>query len=114
MISLFGGIRVRFPSAGKDGASVTYGNVGNNLDCSAQAVAEGRFRFNCSFEQSSLYGASEGQPLRVDPAVPPLLRTFNSEAVLILRDGQTAQHTAATDPVSGDVLKVDVTLSVVR
>jgi len=29
-------------------------------------------------------------------------------------DGQSSQITAATDPVSGDVVKVDVTLNVVK
>jgi hypothetical protein len=32
----------------------------------------------------------------------------------MLRDGQSTQYTAATDPVSGEVLKIDVTLTVVK
>jgi hypothetical protein len=32
----------------------------------------------------------------------------------MLKDGQTAQFTTATDKVSGDVIKVDVTLTVVK
>jgi hypothetical protein len=43
-----------------------------------------------------------------------LLRTFNTEATLYLRDGQTAQYAMATDPVTGEVLKVDVTLTVIK
>jgi hypothetical protein len=33
---------------------------------------------------------------------------------MVLRDGQTAQSTSATDPISGEVLKIDVTLNVVK
>jgi hypothetical protein len=33
---------------------------------------------------------------------------------LVLRDGQTRQFTAATDRVTGEVVKVDVTLRVVK
>jgi hypothetical protein len=39
---------------------------------------------------------------------------FRSEAFFVLRDGQSSQLTVATDPVSGDVVKVDVTLDVVK
>jgi hypothetical protein len=42
------------------------------------------------------------------------LRNFNSSFTLLLRDGQTAQVSSATDPISGEVLKVVVTLNVVK
>jgi hypothetical protein len=32
----------------------------------------------------------------------------------VLRDGQSAQMIASTDPVTGEVVKIDVTLNVVR
>jgi hypothetical protein len=32
----------------------------------------------------------------------------------ILRDGQSAQTVTSTDPVTGEVVKVDVTLNVVK
>ena len=41
----------------------------------------------------------------------PAFRSFTSTFNVLLKDGQTAQHTAATDPVSGEVLRVDVTLT---
>jgi hypothetical protein len=33
---------------------------------------------------------------------------------MILRDGQTMQYASATDPVSGEVMKIDVTLSLAK
>jgi hypothetical protein len=33
---------------------------------------------------------------------------------LLLKDGQSAQLTSAADKISGEVLKVDVTLTVVK
>jgi len=39
---------------------------------------------------------------------------YRSDVSFFLRDGQTTPLTAATDPVSGDIVKVDVTLSVVK
>jgi hypothetical protein len=33
---------------------------------------------------------------------------------MVLKDGQTTQLTTAADPISGDVMRVDVTLTVVK
>ena len=33
---------------------------------------------------------------------------------MMLKDGQTAQFTTVTDKVSGEIVKVDVTLTVVK
>ncbi len=110
------GVQVPITTQNKDGVSVQYRDVGNNIDCSARTVEDGRFRLECSFEQSSLYSsdaerrpAGEGSPL-----TSPMIRMVRSDATLTLRDGQTVQHTAATGPVSGEVLKIDVTLNVVK
>ena len=57
-------------------------------------------------------GGSRGGRPRPRPA--PLFRTFNATLDPILRDGQTIQAIASTDPVSGEVVKIDVTLNVVK
>jgi len=44
----------------------------------------------------------------------PVIRQFRSDLSLILRDGQTVESTFATDPLSGKVFKVEVTLSVLK
>lgn len=98
-------------------AQTTYRDVGNNLDCSADSQPDGRYRVACVFEQSSVYTTGAERPAsQGNPPIGslPVLRTFRSEAQLILRDGQTGQHTTATDPVSGEVLKIEMTLTVVK
>ncbi len=109
-------------ATGKDSAMVQtqYRNVGNNLDCTAEQLDfEERFRVFCAFEHSSIYSAEgRGSTSSVGDVSMgnnmPAFRSFKSEANVILRDGQTAQYMVATDPVSGEVLKIDVTLNVVR
>ena len=44
----------------------------------------------------------------------PAFRNFTSNFSLLLKDGQTAQYASATDPVSGETLKVDVTINVLK
>lgn len=114
------GIQVPLRYEGKEfPGNVVYKSVGNNLDCSADALDDGRFKVACTIEQSSVYasngeGKATGSAAADTSLLPPILKNFSSEASLILRDSQTAQYTAATDPVSGEVLKVEVTLNVVK
>ena len=44
----------------------------------------------------------------------PAFRTFTANFIIVLRDGQTAQYTSASDTASGEVLKVDATLTVLK
>jgi hypothetical protein len=44
----------------------------------------------------------------------PLTPFFRASSTVVLRNGQTAEAVAAVDPVTGHVLKVDVTLTVLK
>jgi predicted small secreted protein len=44
----------------------------------------------------------------------PAFRSFKGVNTVLLKDGQTRQYTVATDRVTGEVLKVDVTLKVLK
>lgn len=100
---------------GKDGTasipSFNYRHVGTNIDCFAAPTDDGRFNVHLSIEQSSI---DEENPPRRLAAAPPGLRSFKSSFEVMLKDGQSAQYVSATDPASGDVLKVDVTLNVIK
>ena len=89
--------------------SFQYKNVGTNLDCSAEAVGDGRYRLTLSVDQSSVAASREGG--EVWARRMPIFRSFRWTGSLILRDGQSVQHVAATDPVSGESVRVDVALN---
>jgi hypothetical protein len=98
-----------------------YRSVGTNIDCKADSVTADVFRVEIRVEDSSvLSGEIEQAPARSDTGPTPTrmnvpaFRTFKSSFTLLLRDGQTAQHTSAVDPISGEVMKVDVSLAVVK
>jgi hypothetical protein len=93
--------------------TINYRGVGTNIDCQTSVGPGGTYRLNLTIEDSSVH---------LDPAQKPgsaallsgypSFRTFRTNFATLLRDGQTTQHTSATDPVTGEVMRVDVSLSV--
>ena len=90
-----------------------YRNVGTNVDCAAYDLGDGSFRVELSIEQSSMYPAFTSESDRAEIG-NPLFRTFSSNSIVVLRDGESMELTSATDPVSGEVSKVSVSLEVLK
>jgi Bacterial type II and III secretion system protein len=90
--------------------TVQYRDVGTNIDCIVTGLEDGRFKLDITVEDSSVETAPGSGGNNTNPA----FRSFRTNASLLLRDGQSAQHSTATDKVNGEVWKVDVTLAVVR
>jgi len=44
----------------------------------------------------------------------PAFRSFRASFAMILRDGQTMQYASATDPISGEVMRIDVSLAMAK
>jgi hypothetical protein len=94
---------------GKPLTSFQYKNVGTNIDCTANDRGDGRYQLNIGVENSS---ALTGAGASVEGV--PLFRRFETNLDPLMRDGQSVQTVASTDPVTGEVVKIDVTLNVVR
>ncbi len=92
---------------------VKYQNVGTNIDCFARTMDDGRFQVNITVEDSSVYQNVEGA-VAPSAAGRAVMRSFRSANTLVLRDGQTRQFSAATDRVNGEVVRIDVTLRIVK
>jgi len=90
----------------------SYRDIGTNIDCSASTAGEGRFSVRIVLNDSSVH--ADAKESRSVPAGLPVFRSFSSSFSLLLKDGQSATYTSATDPVSGETLKVDVTLTVLK
>ena len=105
------------PADGKPAAttsSVAYDNVGTNIDCAATALEGGRFEVTLTVNETSV--VSDPQDLKAIPGsgAYPVFRSYQSTNTLFIRDGQTLQFTAASDRVSGEVVRVEVKLTVVK
>ena len=97
------------PKDAPAGGPIQYQDVGTNIDCTATQLEDGRFSLSLTVDDSSVYPD--------DPAAPrgnPSFRSFRVNNALVLRNGETGQFTTATDKVTGETVKVDVTLTVLK
>jgi hypothetical protein len=105
------------PSSGQQPApirSYNYRNVGISLSLRASTVTDGLFQVQVNVEDSSVFSPDARQPSMPMIADAPAFRSFKGVNTVLLKDGQTRQYTVATDRVTGEVLKVDVTLKVLK
>jgi hypothetical protein len=107
------------PGAVAPPPAIQYKTVGTNIDCGAREIGPGRYLLQLSVEHSSAFGGNEDIGPGAAPETPripgvPLFRSFDASFEPILRDGETQQIVAATDPITGEVLKIDVTLDVAK
>jgi hypothetical protein len=96
-------------------AAIQYRPVGTNIDCTVRKVDDTSFEVQLTIEQSSVVD-DEQQKLQTPRAVAnaPAFRSFRFTNGAVLRDGQTTQFTNAADSLTGEVVRVDVTLNVVK
>ena len=92
--------------------SFSYRSVGTNIDSSAEAIDDGRFSVQLAIEDSQVF--SDTSKGAVGGSGMPSFQSFSSSMNVILKDGQTAQYTTATDKITGEVIKVDVTLNAIK
>ena len=107
----------------KEGASIpqssyTYRDVGTNIDCNALDVGNGLFNLTITVEDSTIQLDRPESPQEKDAKKTlgdiPAFRSFRASFGMVLRDGQTMQYASATDPISGEVVRVDVSLTLAK
>jgi hypothetical protein len=108
------GVQIPVPAGA---AGFNYRNVGTDIDCTAATGVTGTYKLGLTVSDSSVYFSSRDGAAAA-PANPesgqPSFRSFTATFNILLRDGQTAQYTTATDQVSGEVMKIDATLTVLK
>lgn len=116
--SLRMGVRVPIATGALNGASTQYQyqDVGTDIDLQAGTADDATYRLNCSVKRSAVAPLNESttadEPRNM--ATLPVLTNFNSHFEIALRDGQTGEGLSATDPFNGHVLKISVTLHVIK
>ena len=108
-----------FVGGGAKGNQWQYVNVGTNIDCSAKAMGDGRYKIDFNVERTSTYtpgaqAAAETAPGIKTVGARPILRQFHFSTTLVLRDGQSDDSTLASDPFNGHVMRIAVTMHVMK
>jgi hypothetical protein len=94
-------------------SQMNYRNVGTSIDSNAETDDAGRFRVYVSISHSAIVTADQSAtPLRMPD--PTSFRQFTTTNYLSLKDGQSVQFIMATDNITGEVLKVDVSVTVIK
>lgn len=94
--------------------SYNYQQFGTNISASARTLDPTTFNVGLTVTDSQLLSDAPDQAQYASGVRLPRYQSFTSSNRLILRDGQTVQYTAATDKTSGEVIKLDVTLNVIK
>jgi type II secretory pathway component GspD/PulD (secretin) len=98
-------------------SSYSYQNVGTEIDCNATTMEDGTFLVNLTVTDSSVYYPDKSESAAAAASATtgaPAFRNFSAKFTALLHDGQTTQYVAATDPVSGQVVKIDATLNLLK
>ncbi len=110
--SIRSGVRVPVETDGKD-QKTTYLDVGSNIDCRIVAEEDGRFTLHLVFDRSAIYPGEEKLEV-TRPNGQPLIRSFRISETIILKDSQMSESVLSTDPLTGHVLRISVTLNVLK
>jgi hypothetical protein len=94
---------------------ISYRSIGTNIDCGLSHAGPGLYRVLLVVEDSSVH--LDRDQKSGNPAVTadfPSFRSFKANFIALLHDGQTMQHTSVTDPVTGEVMRVDLTMNLLK
>jgi hypothetical protein len=112
------GVRVPIATGPTTGANTQYQyeNIGTNIDVDATSLGDHLYRLQCTVERTAVSSPNEAVKLAVQQTLPtlPILSNFNSRFELSLHDGESGEAMSATDPSNGHVMKVDVTIHVLK
>jgi len=95
-----------------------YMDMGADMDCGATSVDDGQFKVDLSVQRTLMFTPDELKPTvavakaTVGPGGNTVVQSFSSRYDLLMRDGQTIEAATATNPLSGRVMKVSVTVNV--
>jgi hypothetical protein len=95
-------------------ARTEYRNVGTAIDCRAEISPDGLYSIFVNVQDSSIFTADGESKPPLKMVDPLAFRTFSMNNTLRMREGQSRQLGVATDKITGEQLRVEVTLSLVK
>lgn len=107
------GARVPIPRRAMDTGPVSYNyeQVGLSIDSRAFSLPNGTFQVETKASDASVVATDAAASASFDA---PVIRNISVASTTVMKDGQTTQLSSATDPITGLVMRVDVTLNVAK
>jgi hypothetical protein len=94
----------------------SYRDIGTNIDAVMLSNINGVYTVNIILTDSSVFFPDKSDPATasLSNSGMPAFRSFTANFSVMLRDGQSGQYLSATDQVTGQVTKLDATLTVLK
>jgi hypothetical protein len=112
------GAQVPYPtstaSEGKPVPGYAYRDVGVRIDASAYQHEPGVYQVEVTVEDTSISTGNQVQGATAIAGIPIFKNLVIANNSVLLKDGQTTQLSSAADPISGETMRVDVTLSAAK
>jgi Flp pilus assembly secretin CpaC len=113
---VYGGIQLPIVVRHEGSNTVMFKNAGGTVHAKAWALDDGRYKVELSTELGGVYptnGETATEETEGAPAAP-VLRSFSTNATITLRDGQSTMLSDTADPITGETVKTEVSLQVVK
>lgn len=95
--------------------SVSYQSVGTNIDVTGFRVrGDSRYELTLVASSSFLYPVPTSAGSTPLTAGQPVIGTYTINTPIIARDGQTIGFSIATDKITGETMRAEVTLTAIK
>ena len=88
-------------------SKINYKTLGTNITAAGHPVENGKYSLTVNVQDTQVDRPKPNTGL-------PSFQNFRSDNRLIMADGQTMQYTVATDAITGQIVKLDVTMNVLK
>jgi hypothetical protein len=94
-------------------SEMTFRNVGTDIDTQVVRADETTFTVYVNIRDSAIFSADSSKPPTAITD-PTAFRTFNTSNTLPMKDGQTRLFGLATDKITGETMRIEVKLTVLK
>ena len=108
---LFVGTQLAITQNEKDATTTNFKNVGLTARVGVVALPDGRYRLDAEYEDSQKRGVTVERAPGPVTAGNPVLQVVKARSGFVLREGESVPFASATDPVTGEVVRVELSLA---
>lgn len=91
-----------------------YRAVGTKIDVSAEETEAGLFSLYLSIEDSAIFAGDSSGKVSLNASDPAAFRTFNTYNRITVKPGPPVQFTTAADMITGEVVRIEVAVTVLK